>query len=92
MDRSDHRLHRHSSADGIRNDLLRRSMLNKVNTLPGIMLGRVFFLLTTEISLVVPDRQHGQVVTLLCRPHKLADGIVHVSDEVGGLGDMLGDG
>jgi hypothetical protein len=42
MDRSDHRFHRHSPADGIRNDLLRRSMLNKVKALPGIMLGRVF--------------------------------------------------
>ena len=36
---------RHSPADGIRNDLLRRSMLNKVKALPGIMLGRVFFYL-----------------------------------------------
>ena len=42
MDRSDHRFHRHSPADGIRNDLLRRSMLNKVKALPGIMLGRAF--------------------------------------------------
>jgi hypothetical protein len=44
MDRSDHRFHRHSPADGIRNDLLRRSLLNKVKALPGIMLGRVFTL------------------------------------------------
>ena len=42
MDRSDHRFHRHSPADGIRYDLLRRSMLNKVKALPGIMLGRAF--------------------------------------------------
>jgi len=37
-----HDLRDHSPADGIRNDLLRRSLLNKVKTLLGIMLGRVF--------------------------------------------------
>ena len=42
MDRSDHRFHRHSPADGIGYDLLRRSMLNKVKALLGIMLGRAF--------------------------------------------------
>ena len=49
MDRSDHHLHRHSPADGIRNDLLRRSLLNKVKALPGIMLGRAYFIFQTSL-------------------------------------------
>ena len=59
MDRSDHRLHRHSPADGIRNDLLCRNMLNKAKALLSIMPGRASCDGRKELFLVLAKTYGG---------------------------------
>ncbi len=57
MDRSDHRLHRHSPADGFRNDLLCRSLLNKVKPCQASCLAG-FLLYISNLSLIKVLRQN----------------------------------